>query len=158
MDTEQHVRELESESLYDTIRKKWADTVTGVNVVSHEAGPSSQDQLHSPTTLKYHQLKGWALKTTKKPPRMEAHVKAYLVQKFDEGARSGQKADPLQVSREMKLVKDENGRALFKPDQWRTTQQINSFSQGYQLSNGGDKWKRIRLKTPMTNFQTKILI
>ena len=127
MDSEQHVRELESESLYDTIRKKWADTVTGVNVVSHEAGPSSQDELRSPTTLKYHQLKGWALKTTKKPSRMEAHVKAYLVQKFDEGARSGQKADPLQVSREMKLVKDENGRALFKPDQWRTTQQINSF-------------------------------
>jgi len=39
---------------------------------------------------------------------MEDHVKAYLVQKFDAGARSGLKADPGQVSHEMKFAKDAN--------------------------------------------------
>ena len=36
---------------------------------------------------------------------MEAHVKAYLVQKFDTGCRTGQKADPVEVDREKKVVK-----------------------------------------------------
>ena len=70
---------------------------------------------------------GWALKTVKKPSRMEAHVKAYLVQKFDTGCRTGQKADPVQVAREMKIVKDDAGHLLFTPQEWRTAQQINSF-------------------------------
>lgn len=58
---------------------------------------------------------------------MEDHVKAYLVQKFDAGARSGLKADPVQVSLEMKFVKDESGHSLFRPEEWRTAQQISSF-------------------------------
>ena len=39
MDSGRHVRELESESLYNSIRKKWADKVTGVSVSSfgHES-------------------------------------------------------------------------------------------------------------------------
>ena len=40
---------------------------------------------------------------------MEDKVKNYLMQKFDEGARSGLKVDPAQVSREMKFAKDANG-------------------------------------------------
>lgn len=70
---------------------------------------------------------GWALKTAKKPSRTEAHVKAYLVEKFDTGCRTGQKADPVQVAREMKIVKDGAGHLLFTPQQWRTAQQINNF-------------------------------
>ena len=54
-------------------------------------------------------------------------VKAYLEQKFDAGSGSGLKADPIQVSNEMKLVKDKNGKLLFSPEEWRTAQQISSF-------------------------------
>ena len=36
MDSGQHVRQLESESGYDIIRKKWAEKVSGVSVPSHE--------------------------------------------------------------------------------------------------------------------------
>ena len=57
-----------------------------------------------------------------------AHVKAYLVQKFDTGCRSGQKADPVQVAREKKIVKDDAGHLLFTRQEWRRAQQINSFS------------------------------
>ena len=57
-----------------------------------------------------------------------AHVKAYFVQKFDTGCRSGQKADPVQVAREKKIVKDDAGHLLFTRQEWRRAQQINSFS------------------------------
>ena len=42
MDSGKHVRELESESLYDSIRKKWAERLTRVNVAGfHETGTYS---------------------------------------------------------------------------------------------------------------------
>ena len=56
-----------------------------------------------------------------------AHVKAYLVQKFDTGCRSGQKADPIQVALEKKIVKDDARHLLFTRQEWRRAQQINSF-------------------------------
>ena len=91
MDSGKHVRELESESLYDSIRKKWVERVTGVTVALHEQGSYSanEDFPRLSSTNKNQQPRGWALKTAKKASRMEAHVKAYLVQKFDAGCRSG---------------------------------------------------------------------
>ena len=56
-----------------------------------------------------------------------AHVKAYLVQKFHTGCRSKQKADPVQVAREEKIVKDDAGHLWFTRQEWRRAQQINSF-------------------------------
>ena len=46
MDSGKHVRELESESLYDSIRKKWAERLTRVNVAGfHETGTYSGGEL-----------------------------------------------------------------------------------------------------------------
>ena len=59
--------------------------------------------------------------------RMEAHVKAYLVQKFETGCRTGQKEYPVQVARKVKIVKDDAEHLLFTPQEWRTAQQIKSF-------------------------------
>ena len=127
MDSGRHVRELESESLYDSIRKKWADKVTGVSVSSfgHESVLTHYDE--PSTSVVNNRSKGWALKATKKPLRMGDNVRAYLTEKFDAGAISGLKVDPVQVSREMKLAKDESGHSLFTPEEWRTAQQITSF-------------------------------
>ena len=131
MDSGKHVRELKSESLYDSIRKKWAERLTGVNVAGfHETGINSGEELAFPypsSSKKDKQLMGWALKTVKKPSRMEAHVKAYLVQKFETGCRTGQKEYPVQVARKVKIVKDDAGHLLFTPQEWRTAQQIKSF-------------------------------
>ena len=131
MDSGKHVRELKSESLYDSIRKKWAERLTGVNVAGfHETGTNSGEELAFPypsSSKKDKQLMGWALKMVKKPSRMEAHVKAYLIQKFYTGCRTGQKADPVQVARKMKIVKDDAGHLLFTPQEWRTAQQIKSL-------------------------------
>ena len=51
---------------------------------------------------------------------MTDRVKAYLEQKFDAGSVSRLKADPIQVSNEMKFVKDKNGNLLFGLEEWRT--------------------------------------
>ena len=131
MDSGKHVRELKSESLYDSIRKKWAERLTGVNVAGfHETGTNSGEELAFPypsSSKKDKQLMGWALKMVKKPSRMEAHVKAYLVQKFETGCRTGQKEYPVQVARKVKIVKDDAGHLLFTPQEWRMAQQIKSF-------------------------------
>jgi len=42
----------------------------------------------------------------------------------EQGSQIGHKADPVQVSRHMNLEKDVDGKLVFKPDEWRTPQQI----------------------------------
>lgn len=70
---------------------------------------------------------GWALKTVKKSSRMTKRVKNFLESKFNEGARSGQKADPTKLAREMKDAKDEEGKLVFTAQEWRSAKQIANF-------------------------------
>ncbi|CAB4024260.1 Hypothetical predicted protein [Paramuricea clavata] len=77
---------------------------------------------------------GWALKTTKRRPRFGKNVKGYLIEKFQAGETSGNKADPRTVSREMKFKKDGNGKLFFQPDEWKTAQQIKSFFSRYSAT------------------------
>ena len=74
-----------------------------------------------------HRPLGWALKVTKRPTRMTDNVKTFLMEKFEEGVRTGNKADPVQVAREMKTLRNEEGQPTFKPEEWRTAQQISSL-------------------------------
>ena len=62
---------------------------------------------------------GWALKATQKRPHLEEKVKANLIEKFEAGERSGTKADPLSVLREMKLKRDGKGKLVFQPEEWK---------------------------------------
>ena len=131
MDTGKHNKELESESLYDTIRKKWVCRVTGVTVVGKRQETAvrvfDQEAQSSAGTDEDRKTKGWALKSTKKPSRMTDKTKTYLVNIFEHGSQIGHKVDPVQVSRQMKLEKDVDGKLLFKPDEWRTPQQISQL-------------------------------
>ena len=47
-------------------------------------------------------VEGWALKTVQKSGRMSEDVRNYLTQRFNDGAKTGNKADPKQVEHEMK--------------------------------------------------------
>ena len=49
------------------------------------------------------------------------------MKKFEEGTRTGNKADPVRVAREMKTLRNEDGELTFKPEEWRTAQQISSL-------------------------------
>lgn len=127
MDTGKHVKEvLECESVYDTVRKRWADKVTGMNMGTSKGlhipvvpGPST-------STSRFSSSKGWAPKTNKRGPRMGEKARMFLLDKFNAGL-TGHKADPLQVAKEMKLSKDKDGNPLFCPEEWRSAKQITSF-------------------------------
>ncbi len=71
---------------------------------------------------------GWALNQPKTGSvRFPEKVKKYLVAKFDSGERAGYKADPIQVSLDIRAAKDESGERLFKREEWLNKQQIKGF-------------------------------
>ena len=58
---------------------------------------------------------------------MTDNVKTFLMNKFEEGVGTGNKANPVQVAREMKILRNEDGKLMFKPEEWRTAQQISGL-------------------------------
>ena len=62
-------------------------------------------------------VEGWALKTVQKSSRMSEDVRNYLIQRFNDGPKTGNK----QVEHEMKHVKNTTGGFLFQPYEWRTS-------------------------------------
>ena len=127
MDTGKHCLEVDCESMYDRIRRKWAGMVTGVTFAPDVPSTSLQGENSSAASASAPRPLGWALKVTKRPTRMTDNVKTFLITKFEDGVRSGNKADPVQVAREMKTLKNENGQPTFNPEEWRTAQQISSL-------------------------------
>ena len=85
-------------------------------VFAHEESASSKTKASS---------MGWALKATQKRPRLGERVKAFLIEKFEAGERSGTNADPF--SREMKFKRDDKGELVFQPEEWKTAKTIKSF-------------------------------
>ena len=128
MDTGKHRLEVDCESMYDRVRRKWAGIVTGVTFAPDVPLTSSPGEDSGSAVRGYDPRPlGWALKVPKRPARMTDNVKTFLMKKFEEGARTGNKADPVQVAREMKTLRNENGEPTFKPEEWRTAQQISSL-------------------------------
>ena len=78
MDSGKHVKELESVSLYDTIRLRWAERVTDISNVAQEASAvfAHEESASSKTIAS---SMGWALKGTQKRPRLEEKVKQGLL-------------------------------------------------------------------------------
>ena len=58
---------------------------------------------------------------------MHEKAKAFLEKRFEEGARTGKKSDPMQIAKEMKTIVTEHGQPAFSPEEWRTAQQISSL-------------------------------
>ncbi len=98
--------------------EEWAERVTGISTVAKPT-PSVFMQVEAKESKEFGGVRsmGWAMKTTKKRPRFGEKVKGYLIEKFQAGETSGNKADPQTVSREMKFKKDANGELFFQPDE-----------------------------------------
>ena len=58
---------------------------------------------------------------------MTENVKSYLIQKFNRGAKKGNKADARQVEHDMKHARDARGELLFQPNEWRTSKLSPTF-------------------------------
>ena len=129
MDTGTHQLVLERETVYDTIRRKWAQHVTGIVLQSAECSRSAypSDTNLSSCSDNNLSLQGWALKGQKTSTKTSEKVKEFLIAKFNEGLLGGKKANPVGVSMEMQDAKDSEGLALFSPEEWKTSRQISSF-------------------------------
>jgi len=128
MDTGEHRLEVDCESMYDRVRRKWAGIVTGVTFTPDVPSTSSQGEDSGSAARRYDARSiGRALNITKRPTRMTGNVKTFLMKKFEEGARTGNKVDPVQLAREMKTLRNEDGEPMFNPEEWRTGQQISSL-------------------------------
>ena len=51
----------------------------------------------------------------------------FLTEQFQKGELSGQKSDPQEVSKAMRLARDQVGQRRFQPDEVLTSQQISGF-------------------------------
>ena len=70
---------------------------------------------------------GWALRQTKKNARFNENQRSYLDEKFDIGLKSGIKADPAQVARDLRHARNHSGDRRFTIDEFLTPQQIKSY-------------------------------
>ena len=70
----------------------------------------------------------WALKSaTVTRKNFTATQKTYLTEVFQEGERTGQKADPTEISKAMRRAKHSDGSSMFEKDDFLTPLQIAGF-------------------------------
>ena len=102
MDTGTHQLVLERETVYDTVRRKRAQHVTGIVSRPAESSKSAQQPEGNLSTCSVDDVpvQGWALKVPKTRTKTSEMVKAFLMAKFNEGFLSGKKANPGEVTKE----------------------------------------------------------
>lgn len=145
MDTGEHVRKVERESLHDIARKRWAENVSSIGQVENRFGRSAEvNNTTNSVSANGAGRQGWALKATKKNTRISDDVRSFLVEQFNAGERSGKKVDPADVARELKFAKNENGDSMFQSADWYTAKQIKSFFSRHAA-------KQRKMKSPPTS-------
>lgn len=89
--------------------------------------PTLADDASSGTEATEKLEQGWALKTSKKKGRFNDNQRKYLDDKFKIGQQTGHKADPEQVSLDMRYAKNDDGSRRFTVDDYLSAQQIKSY-------------------------------
>ena len=119
--------ERQSETLYDKLRRDWVDMfTTSVNITKDGTRtPGSQQNVSSSPPSDQAVRMGWALpKPRGGSSRFTEKVKNYLTARFDLGEQTGRKADPQQVSSDMRKTTDEQNTRLFDRKEWLTKSQV----------------------------------
>ncbi|CAB4009561.1 zinc finger MYM-type 2-like [Paramuricea clavata] len=114
------------ESTYDKLHREWVLKFSSMTV--------NQEALHQPsassdvTTASEPRKSGWALqKPIGSGTLFSERVKQYLQSCFYIGVRTGRKADPAQVSVDMRNDKIADGQRAFSREEWLTKVQIKGF-------------------------------
>ena len=126
LDEGKHKRALEKETLFDKARKGYAARITGEQTKVptfgfYAASKISVDKLHSTLEM------GWALKTTRSRTHFTEEQRKFLTEQFLIGEECGKKADPQQVSQEMRRVRDEKAARIFSGKDILSPQQVAGF-------------------------------
>ena len=109
-------------SVHDNIKQKWKESCCKITKYSTLSRGSKKLKLGQPSSPM-----GWALKKERKNPRFDEKVKTYLKGIFEAGERSGRKANPCDVSKNMRVCLSDEGDKMFRPDQCLQPSQITSY-------------------------------
>lgn len=123
LDEGRHKHALEKETLLDKAKRGYATKITGERTQVPTVGfrPAASQGAVAPLQM------GWALKTAKKKTMFSQEQKKYLTEQFVIGEESGKKADPKQVSQDMRKVRSESGVRLFLGKDVLSSQQVSGF-------------------------------
>lgn len=116
-----HQIKLNRISTYDNIKIKWKESC--LNIAEHAT--VSRDSKLTPGSPSSDM--GWAIKKDRKNQRFTENVKTYLRAIFNAGEQSGRKSNADDVSRNMRVCRDENGNKMFQPEECLQPSQIASF-------------------------------
>ena len=123
LDYEQHEIKTSQESIYDQFRRDWA---ARFSTIHSENRP--KPKVHISSVANSSLPMGWALQKPRVGgKRYSPHVKDYLKARFDAGEQSGQKADPQQVSMDMRNARTDENNRLFSREEWLTRNQVQSY-------------------------------
>ena len=112
------------------MRREWAkrfSTVDPVPTDRNTSGSGIHSSDETADTPSSDLCQGWALSNPRVSTRFTPKVKTYLNAKFDLGEKTGLKADPIQVSADMRNARDEENNRRFCREEWLTKNQIKSF-------------------------------
>ena len=130
LDIGQHSIPTKNENLYDRIRKDWAakfQSVDETHGITRTTTTSSAQVDDEKTSSKAPLEMGWALKRYSGSSRFSQNVKEYLTAKFMLGEKTGQKADPAQIEKDMRNARSTSNERKFSREEWLTKNQIKSF-------------------------------
>ncbi|KAL9958399.1 hypothetical protein ACROYT_G035406 [Oculina patagonica] len=118
-----------SETLYDKIRRDWAEKFSSVDTHGCSTAQNPPTILNDSDQGPYSPPRvGWALgKPRTGGVRFPEKVKMYLTAKFELGEKTGRKADPDQVALSMRNARNEKNERMFKREEWLTKTQITGF-------------------------------
>ncbi|KAL9960337.1 hypothetical protein ACROYT_G033784 [Oculina patagonica] len=128
----EHVSSVQAnqESIYDRLRRDWALKFATMSIDSRQKLPPTEDsrQPDSPSGVCKFEASGWALQKPRGGgTRFSENVRSYLTVRFDVGAQTGRKADPVQVAADMRTTRNADGSRRFPRDEWLTKEQVQSF-------------------------------
>ena len=132
LDVGKHLLALERESMYDVIKKKWAETCKSIFGSYMEAthpstsGSASVSLSQSEDTLPTADI-GWTLKKTKKSVHFTTKVRQFLCEVFLQGEETGNKATAEDVAARMRSMRTTEGTKVFTKDEWLTFTQISRY-------------------------------
>lgn len=145
------IYKLEKETLLDKAKIQYASkllnddsrTTTAHAVSSNEMATASLPSLPN----------GWALRGKRKAVRFNTNQKRFLDEKFDKGEQTGKKFDPLQVSLEMRVAKDKDGKRMFCVEQFLSEEQIKGY-----FSRRSSKKKHAQCQEDQLRDETEKLV
>jgi uncharacterized protein YkvS len=124
-----HTNTLQNETLYDSLRKKWADKFQTIDIIQKGKQSGASEvfvTLTSHPTAPENKM-GWALSKSSTSSRFSANVRNYLTAKFDIGEQTGCKFNSCDVEADMRKCRNENNERRFTREEWLTSNQIKSF-------------------------------